>query len=113
MRDAAAGTWREATAGIVRMLEVAGSFDQRAVFNADGAAALAKLLKEMVRLLDDEVARRAIAADARHYAMSALNGFDDLADADAIENAKHDLRTLLRKLPLPAGDTLSTGGGKP
>jgi len=51
-----------------------------------------------------------IAADARYYAMSALNGFDDLADADAIENAKHDLRTLLRKLPLPAGDTLSTDG---
>lgn len=34
----------------------------------------------------------------RWYAQSALNGFDDLTPDDAIENAKHDLRSLLAYL---------------
>jgi len=34
----------------------------------------------------------------RWYAQSALNGFDDLSPVDAIENAKHDLRSLLAYL---------------
>ena len=37
-------------------------------------------------------------AQLRWYVQSALNGFDDLASRDAIENAKHDLRSLLAYL---------------
>ncbi len=34
----------------------------------------------------------------RWFAQSALNGFDDLSRDDAVENAKHDLRSLLAYL---------------
>lgn len=35
------------------------------------------------------------AEQVRHYAQSALNGFDDLAPSDGIANARSELRALL------------------
>lgn len=48
----AAGTWTRAVAGIVAKCEVAAKFNGRAVFNAEGANALGKLLQGMAEILD-------------------------------------------------------------
>ena len=52
------------------------------------------------------------AEQVRHYAESALNGFDDLAPSDGIANARSELRALLAYMTAlsPTDDTVPVLG---
>lgn len=47
-------TWTETISGIVKTLDVASMFKQNAVYNPEGAAALAKLMRIMAKNLDQK-----------------------------------------------------------
>lgn len=48
--------WRDMVAPLLRICEVAAAFNQQAVFETDGAAALANVLKSMADKLDEAIA---------------------------------------------------------
>lgn len=51
-------TWTDAIGPIAAKLEVGAVFGEQTVFNRDGSKALAELLHEMARIIDDEIVRR-------------------------------------------------------
>lgn len=51
--------WADVTAAILRRFDIAAQFDGKAVWNAKGSAACAKIIREMARIIDDEIERRA------------------------------------------------------
>jgi hypothetical protein len=52
--------WSEVVEPLAARFEVAAKFGQSAVWNATGSAAMAKLMRNMARIIDDEImARRA------------------------------------------------------
>ena len=53
-----ARTWAELIQPTVNRLDVAITFKATATFNPDGAQALKSLLKEMARVIDEEIERR-------------------------------------------------------
>lgn len=55
---ARAVTWAECVAPLVRRCEVAAATNNKAVWNPVGAKAMGKLLKEMARIIDEEINRR-------------------------------------------------------
>lgn len=52
------GQWLEMMTPHIRRFEVAGKFEGEAVFNSVGSAAMAKLIKKMATLIDEEVSVR-------------------------------------------------------
>ncbi len=58
MTASSGGGWTECVAPIANKLEVGAKFGERTVFNEEGSKALAKLLREMARIIDDEIERR-------------------------------------------------------
>lgn len=58
-----ATTWRAIVRPICLRLDLFASLDQCYAWNPQGQRALSTLLKEMARLLDDEVKRRAAVDD--------------------------------------------------
>jgi hypothetical protein len=54
------GQWTEAVGPIAAKLEVGATFGERTVFNREGSKALAELLREMARIIDNEIEHRKV-----------------------------------------------------
>jgi len=70
---ASAQTWSEAVAPIVSKFEVAAAFDMTASWNAVGARAVGKLMKEMARRLDEDAVEAIRARDEVIESITAKN----------------------------------------
>lgn len=53
-------TWADVMAPHIRRFELAAMFGSNATYNAKGAASMAKLLKKMARIIDEEVEHRVV-----------------------------------------------------
>lgn len=87
-------TWSEIIQPIVAKCEVAAAFEKEVFWNAEGAKALGKLIKEMARLLDDEaratiIVQSAETIAAQHEAIFTYMRAADEKDA-AIKRLEHE-----------------------
>ncbi|OJF92074.1 hypothetical protein AX761_21790 [Rhizobium sp. 58] len=53
-----ASSWKDVVAPLARKFELAHTFNGEAAFNAEGCKAMAALLKQMARIIDEEIEAR-------------------------------------------------------
>jgi len=58
MAEAKPRSWLEVMGPHIRRFEVAAKFGQNATYNATGSAAMARLIKKMATIIDEEIDRR-------------------------------------------------------
>lgn len=58
MSEAKSGAWLELMEPHIRRFEVAGKFGGSAIYNSVGSAAMAKLIRKMAAIIDEEIDRR-------------------------------------------------------
>lgn len=64
--------WAQLIADVTHHFDVAASYGMNASFGAERAAAASKLIKEMARILDDEMDHRAKVTQLRHLRRHAI-----------------------------------------
>lgn len=116
---APASTWSAAVAPIVAKFEVAAALDLTASWNATGARAAGKLMKEMARRLDEDAVEAIRLRDEVIERITAKNerlmeiGRDALAGLKTQDGEIARLRALVRDLGGDPGETTETAANEP